>query len=116
MQIIRETGDLGAALLAWRKAGETIALVPTMGAPHAGHMALVDAAGAEADRVVASIFVNPLQFGPTEGLDRYPRQEAEGARVLELHGWCLVWLPAAAPGEGTKESGPPGAALFFMHL
>ena len=92
----------------WREAGQTIALVPTMGALHAGHMALVDAARAEADRVVASIFVNPLQFGPTEDLDRYPRQEAEDARLLEHHGCDLLWMPTAAqlypPGFATTVS------------
>jgi len=108
MQIIRETGDLASALREWREAGQTIALVPTMGALHAGHMALVDAARAEADRVVASIFVNPLQFGPTEDLDRYPRQEAEDAKLLEQHGCDLLWMPTAAqlypPGFSTTVS------------
>ena len=108
MQIIREMSDLGAALLPWREAGQTIALVPTMGALHAGHMALVDAARAGADRVVASIFVNPLQFGPSEDLDRYPRQEAEDARLLERHGCDLLWVPTAAqlypPGFSTTVS------------
>ena len=70
MQIIRTIGDLGPAQLPWREAGEIIALVPTMGALHAGHMALIEAARSEADRVVATIFVNPLQFGPSEDLDR----------------------------------------------
>ena len=83
MQIVREMSDLGLALASWRDAGQTIALVPTMGALHAGHMALVDAARAEADKVVASIFVNPLQFGANEDLGRYPRQEAEDAQLLE---------------------------------
>ena len=95
MQIIRRLSDLAPALLPWREAGEIIALVPTMGALHAGHMALVEAARAEADRVVASIFVNPLQFGPTEDLDRYPRQEAEDAELLEQQGCDLLWLPTA---------------------
>ena len=97
-----------AALLAWREAGQTIALVPTMGALHAGHLALIDAAKAEADRVVASIFVNPLQFGPTEDLDRYPRQEAEDAELLEQRGCDLLWMPTAdqlyPPGFATTVS------------
>jgi len=108
MQIIREMGDLDSALKEWREARQTIALVPTMGALHAGHMALVDAARAKADRVVASIFVNPLQFGPSEDLDRYPRQEAEDARLLENHGCDLLWMPTAAqlypPGFATTVS------------
>jgi len=108
MQIIREMSDLGSALRPWREAGQSIALVPTMGALHAGHMALIEAARAEADRVVASIFVNPLQFGPTEDLDRYPRQEAEDAELLERHGCDLLWLPTAAqlypPGFATTVS------------
>jgi pantoate--beta-alanine ligase len=101
-------GDLGSALREWRNMGETIALVPTMGALHAGHMALVDAARAKADRVVASIFVNPLQFGPTEDLDRYPRQETEDAKLLERHGCGLLWMPSAdqlyPPGFSTTVS------------
>jgi pantoate--beta-alanine ligase len=96
MQIIRTIGDLASALQPWREAGQKIALVPTMGALHAGHMALIDAAKAEADRVVASIFVNPLQFGPTEDLDRYPRQEAEDASLLEHRGCDLLWMPTSA--------------------
>jgi len=108
MQIIRETGDLASALREWRNAGQKIALVPTMGALHAGHMALVDAARAGADRVVASLFVNPLQFGPSEDLDRYPRQEAEDAKLLVDHGCDLLWMPTAAqlypPGFATTVS------------
>jgi pantoate--beta-alanine ligase len=108
MQIIRRLSDLAPALRPWREAGEKIALVPTMGALHAGHMALVEAAKAEAGQVVASIFVNPLQFGPTEDLDRYPRQEAEDAELLEHHGCDLLWLPTAEqlypPGFSTTVS------------
>lgn len=108
MQIIRELGDLGSALRQWREARQSVALVPTMGALHAGHMALIDAARAEADRVVASIFVNPLQFGPNEDLERYPRQEAEDMRLLQEHGCDLLWMPTAdqlyPPGFATTVS------------
>ena len=104
MQIIQTIGDLAPALRPWREAGEIIALVPTMGALHSGHMALIEAAKREADRVIASIFVNPLQFGPTEDLDRYPRQEAEDAGLLEQHGCDLLWLPTA------DQLYPPGFA------
>jgi pantoate--beta-alanine ligase len=108
MQIIREIGDLAPALQPWRETGQTIALVATMGALHAGHMALVEAAKAEANRVVASIFVNPLQFGPGEDLEKYPRQEAEDARLLEHHGCDLLWMPTATqlypPGFSTTVS------------
>jgi pantoate--beta-alanine ligase len=108
MQIVRDMSDLALALSTWRKSGEKIALVPTMGALHAGHMALVDAARGAADRIVASIFVNPLQFGANEDLDRYPRQEADDARLLEAHGCDLIWMPTAdqlyPPGFATSVS------------
>ncbi|GGB25267.1 pantothenate synthetase [Sphingomonas metalli] len=70
-----------------------MALVPTMGALHAGHMALVEAARRPGTRVVASIFVNPRQFAPTEDLARYPRREAADARLLAEGGCDLLWLP-----------------------
>ena len=79
MQIIRRLSDLSPALLPWREAGEIIALVPTMGALHAGHMALVAEGRRRADHVVASIFVNPTQFAPGEDLSAYPRREAGDA-------------------------------------
>ncbi len=84
------------AMAAWRQTGETIALVPTMGALHSGHMALVAEARSRATRVVATIFVNPLQFGANEDLDSYPRQEATDAASLEAGGCDLLWLPSAA--------------------
>lgn len=96
MQIIRDLADLSPALSELRGAGERIGLVPTMGALHAGHMALVTEARRQADKVVATIFVNPLQFGANEDLDRYPRREAEDAAMLEAAGCDLIWLPTAA--------------------
>lgn len=93
MQTVRDIASLRAAVAAWRAAGETVALVPTMGALHAGHIALVEIARGKANRVVASIFVNPKQFGPTEDLDRYPRREAADAKALTDAGCDLLWLP-----------------------
>lgn len=95
---------LAPALDEWRRAGQAIALVPTMGALHAGHLALVADARARADRVVATIFVNPLQFGANEDLNAYPRQEARDVELLEGAGCDLLWLPAA------EEMYPPGFA------
>ena len=94
MQIVRESIALRQLVAGWRAAGERVALVPTMGALHVGHMALVEAAKAKADRAIASIFVNPLQFGPGEDLARYPRSEPADLSLLEQHGCDAVWLPA----------------------
>jgi pantoate--beta-alanine ligase len=93
---VRTAADLLAQVRAWRATGARVALVPTMGALHAGHMALVAAALAAADRVVASIFVNPTQFGPTEDLARYPRREAADAEMLARAGCHLLYAPDAA--------------------
>ena len=93
MQTVRELAGLRAALAAFRAQGERIALVPTMGALHAGHMALVDAARRAADRVVVSIFVNPRQFAPSEDLAQYPRRELADSRMLAAAGVDLLWLP-----------------------
>ncbi|HEY8592118.1 MAG TPA: pantoate--beta-alanine ligase [Sphingomicrobium sp.] len=102
MQIIRDPDGLNSALAEFE--GETVALVPTMGALHAGHMALVEEARRHADRVVATIFVNPKQFGPNEDLARYPKREAEDAAMLEAAGCDLLWMP------GVEDIYPPGFA------
>ena len=93
MQTVRYPRDLAAITGPWRAAGERIALVPTMGALHAGHLTLVRLGKALAERVVVSIFVNPLQFGAGEDLDRYPRQEQQDLALLRDEGCDLAWLP-----------------------
>jgi pantoate--beta-alanine ligase len=93
VQIVRSSEDLALGLAGLKRSG-TLALVPTMGALHAGHMALVEESRRRADKVAATIFVNPMQFGAGEDLDRYPRREADDTRMLEEAGCDLVWLPS----------------------
>ena len=93
MDTVRELHGLREALAAWREEGCRIALVPTMGALHAGHLALIEAAKRVGTKVVASVFVNPRQFGPGEDLARYPRREAQDARMLGEVGCDLLWMP-----------------------
>ncbi|WP_375396695.1 pantoate--beta-alanine ligase [uncultured Sphingomonas sp.] len=95
MQTVRVMGALRNAVAGLRDGGAPVALVPTMGALHAGHLALVAAALERGARVVASIFVNPAQFGPDEDLARYPRRPAEDAALLADHGCDLLWMPDA---------------------
>lgn len=97
MQTVKTLQMLRTALAQLRgNSGAKVALVPTMGALHEGHLTLVRRARAEADHVVASIFVNPKQFGPNEDLDAYPRQLAADAAMLEAEGVALLWAPNAA--------------------
>lgn len=93
MQTVRDLNGLREAIAGWRADGSRIALVPTMGALHAGHLALVEAARRPGTKVVASIFVNPRQFGPNEDLARYPRREMADSRLLTEAGCDLLWMP-----------------------
>jgi pantoate--beta-alanine ligase len=105
VQTIRELQRLRMARAAL---SGRVAFVPTMGALHAGHMKLVEAAKLQADHVIASIFVNPTQFAPTEDLSRYPRREAEDAGLLADAGVVILWAPDVATmypeGFATKVS------------
>lgn len=104
MQTIRQLVSLRETIATLRGEGARIALVPTMGALHAGHIALIEAAKLVADKVVASIFVNPKQFAPGEDLARYPRREQADARMLADAGCAVLWLP------GVEEMYPDGFA------
>ncbi len=100
----RNVAELRRRIAGWRATGETVALVPTMGALHAGHLALVEAARAAADRTVVSIFVNPKQFAPNEDFSAYPRDEARDLALLAEAGTDAVFAPPVA------EMYPPGFA------
>ena len=93
MQIIRDADALKHELDALRAEGGTIAFVPTMGALHDGHLALIAEAKLRADHVVASIFVNPTQFAASEDLSVYPRREAADAALLDAAGVAILWAP-----------------------
>ncbi|EME68784.1 pantoate--beta-alanine ligase [Paramagnetospirillum caucaseum] len=94
--IVRSVAALRAQVSAWRKDGLTVALVPTMGALHAGHLSLVKRGLELADCCVASVFVNPTQFGPNEDFARYPRQEELDAAALASAGCHVLFAPDVA--------------------
>ena len=91
--IIRSLGELRAQTGDWRKTGQTIGVVPTMGALHQGHLSLARAAREQCDRVIVTIFVNPKQFNDPDDLKNYPRTEQEDARKLESIGVDLIYVP-----------------------
>jgi pantoate--beta-alanine ligase len=96
VQTVRDTEALQRALAPLRAEGGAIAFVPTMGALHPGHLALIAEARRRARHVVASIFVNPTQFAAHEDLSTYPRREASDARMLEAEGCTILWIPDVA--------------------
>ncbi|HKI00978.1 MAG TPA: pantoate--beta-alanine ligase [Thermoanaerobaculia bacterium] len=106
MLTVHTETDLRRQVDDWRAAGERIGFVPTMGALHEGHLSLVRIAREHADRVVASVFVNPTQFGPGEDFNRYPRQPEKDAAMLEPAGCDLLFLPEV------ETLYPPGNATF----
>lgn len=103
---VRTVKDLRTEVAKWRAAGLRVALVPTMGSLHGGHLSLIEIARQHADRVIVSIFVNPTQFGPREDFARYPRDEAGDIAKLAEFGADLVYAPETAEmypqGFGTK--------------
>jgi pantoate--beta-alanine ligase len=119
---VESDDELRAALAPWRAARLRIGFVPTMGALHAGHLSLLDLARRQgAERVVASVFVNPTQFSPGEDLARYPRQLARDAELLRDAGCDALFAPAVEaiypPGHATSVTvaGPPADGLEAAH-
>ena len=107
MKVVRTRDELARTLDELRKQGE-VALVPTMGYLHDGHLSLVDLAREEAASVAVSIFVNPLQFGPTEDYGRYPRDEPRDLELLRARRTDLVWVPSV---EEVYPGGPPAVTI-----
>lgn len=103
-RIVRELGELRSLVARWRKHGDGVAVVPTMGALHAGHLALAGAACESGDRVVVTIFVNPKQFNSPDDLARYPRTEEADAKLLAPLGVEVIYVPE------TGDVYPPGFA------
>ncbi|MBA3487002.1 MAG: pantoate--beta-alanine ligase [Lysobacter sp.] len=96
IQTVTDLSSLRQQIAQWKRAGERVGLVPTMGNLHAGHLALIGQARENADRVVASIFVNPTQFGPNEDFAQYPRTIEADTAKLDASGCDLLWLPSVA--------------------
>lgn len=96
MKIVKTIAELRAELLPLKKAGKSIGLVPTMGALHEGHMSLVDVSAKENDVTVVSVFLNPIQFGKNEDLDKYPRRLEKDAELVDAHGGNFVFAPTPA--------------------
>jgi pantoate--beta-alanine ligase len=115
--VVRKLASLRRTTARWREAGDTIALVPTMGALHAGHLSLVDRARRRASRVIVSIFVNPAEFGPSEDFATYPRSFAADVAALATARADLVWAPAVAdmyPDEFAVQVVPEGPAAVGL--
>ena len=116
MQVISSGDELRRSVRDAQRSGLSVGLVPTMGALHRGHLSLLDAARAECNETVATIFVNPTQFGPSEDIDKYPCDLESDLQLLRQHGCDLVFVPSVAemylPGHDTwVEVGEVGNCL-----
>ena len=109
MEVVRTIAEVRRVARAWRGAGLRAGLVPTMGALHDGHLTLVERAREACDRTVATLFVNPLQFGPSEDFEAYPRTEARDLELLASRGCDIVFIPSVSE---LYPLGPPTAATF----
>jgi pantoate--beta-alanine ligase len=110
VKVLRTVADVRA----WRSGAGRVGFVPTMGALHSGHMSLIERAVRETEAAIASIFVNPTQFGPNEDFGAYPRREADDLAMLEKHGCAVAFVPPVAeiypPGDATRVAPGPIAA------
>lgn len=103
-QVIRTAAELRDKVAAWKRSGMLVGVVPTMGALHDGHLSLARAARAQSDRVIVTVFVNPMQFNNASDLDKYPRDEAKDLALLEAEGVDVLFAP------GVEEVYPEGFA------
>ena len=116
LAVVRTVAELRTAVSAWRAQGQSVGMVPTMGALHDGHLSLIAEARARADRVLATVFVNPAQFAQGEDFEAYPRGEARDAALLAEAGCDLLYAPrvteisAQSPGETSL--GPDSVAAI----
>jgi pantoate--beta-alanine ligase len=113
MRIVRTVDEAQAACVQIKREGRQLGLVPTMGALHEGHLSLVRAARAQTDAVAASIFVNPLQFGPAEDFNRYPRNLERDCQLLAAEGVSLVFAPSPEEMYGPE---PQRARTTFVEV
>ena len=106
MKIVRTASELRSIVDLWHRADMQVGMVPTMGALHEGHLSLIHIAAMQADRVVATLFVNPTQFGPNEDFDRYPRDEDADMALFKANGVDVVFAPPPdeiyPPGDATR--------------
>ena len=106
IMLIHKIDEIGIKVKEWKKEGLTIGIVPTMGALHAGHASLIKKAVEKCDRVIVSVFVNPIQFGPSEDFDKYPRTLEDDVKLAESIGADIVFAPSADEmyGDGQRLS------------
>lgn len=108
--LVKTIEELRAKVKEWKKQGLTVGLVPTMGALHAGHLSLIKKAKANADKVVVSVFVNPIQFGPSEDFDKYPRTLDADEKLCNGEGVDIVFAPSPAEMYERGKCKPEGSS------